>query len=189
MLEPWPELSRRTLTKLSSFEVVEARRRSPRTQGEHGFFLVGCRDWVNVVPFTDAGKVVLVRQYRHGSDSFTLELPGGAIDPGEGYLEAARRELREESGYAARELVLLGDVNPNPSIMMNRCGTVLARGCQRVGDLDQDPGEDLEVVELTTAELRTAIRAGETDHALVLAALVYLELHDGPETIFERTAP
>lgn len=183
MLEAWPEEGRKTLVQFKSFAVHEARRRSPRTGGMHDFFLVDCLDWINVLAFTDEGKIVMVRQYRHGSDSFTLEIPGGGIDPGEDMVEAGKRELREESGYEAREVLYLGDINPNPSIMQNRCGTLLARGCKKVGEIEQDAGEDLEVVELTPAELRAAIRDGEADHALVLAAVLWLELHDGPESV------
>ena len=184
MLRPWPELSRKTLATLSSFEVLDIRRKSPRTGVDHDFFVIRCLDWVNVIALTLDGKIVLVRQWRHGSQSFTLEIPGGAVDPGEGMLAAARRELREESGYEAQELVWLGDVNPNAAIFGNRCGSVLARSCRRVGDIEPDPGEDLEVLELSPAEFRAAIRRGEVDHALVLAALVWLELHEGPESLF-----
>lgn len=175
-LKPWPELSRETRAQLKSFQSIVARRRSPRTGAEHEFFLLDCRDWINVVALTDEGKVVLVRQYRHGSDTFTLEIPGGAVDPGEDMVEAGRRELREESGYEARELRYLGSVNPNPAFMMNRCGTLLATGCRRVGEIEQDPGEDLQVVELTQRELRQAMRDGHVDHALVFAALAWCDL-------------
>lgn len=188
MLEAWPEIERKTLVRFKSFEVHEAKRRSPRTGATHDFFLMDCLDWINILALTDDGKIVMVRQFRHGSDSFTLEIPGGGIDPGEDMVEAGKRELREESGYEARDVVFLGDVNPNPSIMQNRCGTILARGCRKVGEIEQDAGEDIEVVELSPAELRTAIREGQVDHALVFAALVWLELDAGPESLLRDDA-
>ena len=74
----------------------------------------------------------MVRQYRHGAGQLTLETPGGLIDPGETPAEAAARELLEETGYAADEIVSLGAVNPNPALFSNRLHGFLARGAQRV---------------------------------------------------------
>ena len=78
-------------------------------------------DWINVIPLTDDGQVVMVRQYRFGIEGFTLEIPGGMCDPGEPPLEAARREMREETGYAPSEMIELGWVHPNPPLQNNRC--------------------------------------------------------------------
>ena len=95
-------------------------------------------DWVNVVPITAAGRVVMIRQYRHGTGEIGLEIPGGVIDPGEEPLAAARRELREETGYGASELAAIGQVAPNPALQDNRCYSFVARGafCERAQALD-----------------------------------------------------
>ena len=184
MLEPWPHLAREELASFKFFDVEKITRRNPRTEKPHSFFVVGTADWINVIPFTENGDLVLVRQFRHGPAKFTLELPGGGVDPGEEPVAAARRELREESGYEAKELRYLGTVNPNPAIFGNSCGTVLATGCRRVAELEQDAGEDIEVVTMSKAEFRDAMRRGEVDHALVLAAFVWLELDDGDESLW-----
>lgn len=176
-IRPWPESSRETLTRYKFFHVIEARRRSPRTGDERGFFIVDTPDWCNVVAFTKDEELILVRQFRHGPGANTLEIPGGLIDPGEDHADAAVRELREETGFATdTPLVRLGEVNPNPALFTNRCSTWLARDCVEVGELHQDAGEDIEVVTMPMAKVRDGVRSGLIDHALVVAGLYYFEL-------------
>ena len=129
-------------------------------------------DWCNVVPLTDEGKIILVRQHRWGTDAQSLEIPGGLVDPGESPIEAAGRELREETGYDAASIVELGRVHPNPALQSNQLHMFLARGCtphERGQQLEEL--EDCEVVLLDRTQLDAAIDRGEITHALVWAAL------------------
>ncbi|MCH2169421.1 NUDIX hydrolase [Myxococcota bacterium] len=118
----------------------------------------------------------MVRQYRHGARKDTLEVPGGMVDPGESPSQAAARELLEETGYRAQQIERLGSVNPNPALFGNRLHCFLATGAKRVAEIANGPTEHT-VVELhSPAKLRELTRAGEIDHALVLATLHYLDL-------------
>lgn len=173
-LGDWQRLGDELLVRYKVFEVVKSRRRSPRTGTEVGFFLVRTPDWVIVVAFTDTDELLLVRQYRHGTGQFSLEIPGGLIDPHEQPAAAAARELREETGHTAQHLEPLGVMTPNPAIFTNRCHAFLATGCRPVGELEQDPGEDLAVERVPGRDLDQLIRAGKIDHALVLAAFALL---------------
>jgi 8-oxo-dGTP pyrophosphatase MutT (NUDIX family) len=129
-------------------------------------------DWCNVVPLCDDGRIVLVRQHRFGTDAPSLEIPGGLIDPGETPLEAARRELEEETGYVAASIETLGVVRPNPALQATRLHMHLARGCVPHGRGQHlEELEDCEVVLLDRAGLEAALDAGEIHHALVHAAL------------------
>jgi 8-oxo-dGTP pyrophosphatase MutT (NUDIX family) len=139
-------------------------------------------DWVNVVALDSArasrqeARVVLVRQWRFGVEQFTLEIPGGAVDTGEEPLDAARRELAEETGYHARSWQPLGVVEPNPAIQSNRCSTWLATDLERRGPGSGVDGEEIEVVSLCLPDVETAIANGEIRHALVVAAFQLLRL-------------
>lgn len=172
----WKALATEPLQDCAVFRVSRTRARSPRTGRVGTFFRIEADTWVNVVPLTDDGQVVLVRQYRHGAEDLTLEIPGGIVDGHESPLRAAERELLEETGYRARELVPAGDLNPNPALFGNRVHTFVALGCERVDDV-RNPGFEETAVELVPrAELRARVCAGEIDHALVVAALYRFEL-------------
>ncbi len=158
------------------FDLRTDRARSPRTGEEHDFFVLESSPWVNVIPLTKGGDVVMIEQYRHGIQEVTLEIPGGLIEPGDSPEEAARRELREETGYGDGELIDLGFVYPNPAIQNNRCHTFLANNVAPVGRQEMDDKEDIEVVLFPLAEVPELIQGGRITHSLVIVAFYRLFL-------------
>jgi len=167
----WRRLRSEPVGDFRIFTIRRDRIVSPRTEQELDFYVLDGADWVNVIPVTEEGNLVLVRQYRHGTEATTVEIPGGAMDPGdESPLAAARRELLEETGHAAPEWSDLGWVHPNPAIQSNRCWTFLARGARRVAAPRLDPGEDIEIFEAAPDEVRAMLKDGRITHSLVVAA-------------------
>jgi 8-oxo-dGTP pyrophosphatase MutT (NUDIX family) len=169
-------LSSTLLGDFRVFSVRGDRTLSPRSGKPHDFFVLECADWANVVALTPDDDVVLVRQFRAGTRSITLEIPGGSVEKGESPFAAVRRELREETGYAARSWKRIGLVHPNPAIQGNRCSTYLARGCRPVGELIPDEGEDLAVEVVPLRRIPDLIRRGRITHSLVIAAFHFLSL-------------
>jgi ADP-ribose pyrophosphatase len=166
---------RRTHTEVvgryRSFDVLRHRMADLAGRPLRDAFTFECPDWVSVVPVTDSGTIVLVRQYRHGIDGETLEVPGGVIDPNETPEAGARRELAEETGYQARTLVPLGFTHPNPPLQGNRHFMFLATGVAAAGSPRFDQDEFCEVAEVPIDDVRRFVRDGTMTHALVLLAL------------------
>jgi ADP-ribose pyrophosphatase len=149
---------------------------SGRTGATIEALVIDAPHWASVLPVTTDGHVVLVRQFRFGTMSEVLEVPGGLVDPGEAPIVAARRELREETGYRCERITSLGSVSPNPAFMRNRLHYFVAEGCVLDGAQEQDPGEDIAVELHPLASIDAMIARGELDHALAQLAFKRLEL-------------
>jgi ADP-ribose pyrophosphatase len=172
--EPWERRGKRRILDTRIFGVDAHALVHPRTGREHEFWIVDIVDWCNIVPLTRDGQVVMVRQQRHGIGAETLELPGGMIDPEDpSPLEAARRELFEETGYRADAIEPTGVIAPNPAMQTNRCWSFLARDVVKVGEPRLDGGEDIDVVLVPYREIPERIARGEIAHALVVVAFAY----------------
>jgi 8-oxo-dGTP pyrophosphatase MutT (NUDIX family) len=173
----WTPLETEFLQDCDVFRVSRTAARSPRTGRRHVFHRIDSVDWVNIVALTHRDEIVMVRQFRHGLGEVTLEIPGGMVDPGESPEEAAVRELLEETGYRVDEVLPIGSVSPNPALFGNRVYSYLGRGAVSVAEVRNDGTEET-VVELVHCDaLRGLVRTGAVDHALVLAALHYFDLH------------
>jgi 8-oxo-dGTP pyrophosphatase MutT (NUDIX family) len=175
LLRPWRLLGTSRLQRCRVFDVDEVRFSRLPGGDPATFYRITAPDWINVVPLTESDEVVFVRQYRFGTESFTLEIPGGMCDPGEEPLTAAVRELREETGYTAGEMTPLGFVHPNPALQNNRCHSYLARGLQSSGPPEPDEHEELEVSHVPLARVPDLIRDGAITHSLVVAAFHLLD--------------
>jgi 8-oxo-dGTP pyrophosphatase MutT (NUDIX family) len=175
--KPWTPVETEFLQDCSVFQVSRVLSRSPRNGRTFPFYRIEASDWVNVVPTTETGDLVMIRQYRHGSRALTLEIPGGMVDAGEDPAEAARRELLEETGFEAPDLEPLGAVNPNPALFANRLHVFAAPGARRVAETRNEGNEHTEVELVPRRRLPELLRRGAIDHALVVAALHLWALH------------
>ena len=167
----WKVLDEHVYETFKIFRIRRSGRENPRTGKRFDFLLMDGLDWVNIIPLTENNEVVLVRQYRHGSESYTWEIPGGCVEKGENPKDSALRELKEETGYEALgEVIHLGTIHPNPAMQAMRCDCFVARGVTLKGLQELDPGEDIQVALKPLEEVRAMIARGEISHAIVLAA-------------------
>jgi 8-oxo-dGTP pyrophosphatase MutT (NUDIX family) len=177
MIRPWQKLGSKPVGDFRIFTVRSDEKISPRTGQKHDFFIIDCVDWVNVLAVTPARELVMVEQYRHGSNTVELEIPGGIMDPADASaVHTGVRELREETGYEGRNARLLGDVFANPAIMSNTCHTVLIEDCALTHPVAWDSGEDLLTRLVPINELPRLVSTGKVRHPLVVVALYYLDL-------------
>ena len=173
----WTLLDTALALQTRIFKLLIARYRLPRTGQESTFSVIDSPDWVNGVAVDKRDNLILIRQFRVGTGKFTLEVPGGMVDPGEQPRDAAVRELYEESGYRAERIVDLGFVEPNPAIFNNRAHMFLAEGCEHVGAQVLDEGEDIEVTPMPVSHVMHMLHRGQITHALVHVALSRYELY------------
>ncbi|HKQ37053.1 MAG TPA: NUDIX hydrolase [Verrucomicrobiae bacterium] len=150
---------------------------SPRTKLPHDFYVLESPTWVNVIAVTPTHELVMVEQFRHGTNTIELEVPGGIMDKTDADpVATAVRELREETGYEGRNARLLGEVFPNPAIQSNTCYTVLVQDCALRHPTQFDSGEDIITRLVPAAEIAGLVTAKKIRHSLVLCALYYFDL-------------
>lgn len=180
MIEPWKSLHRKTVGDFRIFDMTIERKVNPRNGFENDFYVLHPPGWVNIVPVTADGHLVMVEQYRHGSDTIELELPGGVMDPtDESPVATATRELREETGYEGRNARVIGEVFSNPAIMSNKTSTVLIEDCELKHETEFDQGEDLITRLIPRDEVESLAAQGRIGHSLVMVALYHYRLQNG----------
>jgi len=175
MREAWQKTRSR---RVGDYRSLQVRRDDYRLEGmEHDFYVLEMPDWVNVIALTEGERLVFVRQFRVGIERLSLEIPGGVVDEGERPIDAATRELAEETGYVPARVSLLGALHPNPALQGNRIYTFLAEGCRLAAEPQPDATEELEGTTLPVDEAVRLLRTGEIEHALVAVAFLHWRLH------------
>ena len=135
------------------------------------YYILEYPTWVNVIAITKDGKFVFVRQYRHGIGRTCHEIVAGVSEKGEEPIEAAKRELMEETGYAGGEWSLLTTLSANPSAMDNMSYSFLATGVEKVGEQHLDATEDIGVCLFTRDEVLQMLQNDELKQSLMVAPL------------------
>jgi 8-oxo-dGTP pyrophosphatase MutT (NUDIX family) len=171
----WVREGERVLLSTRVLDLWSVRYRHPVRGTEKDFFVAHAPDWVNVVALTPDRRIVLVRQFRFGSNDLSLEIPGGVMEKGEDPIAAGVRELSEETGYGGGAVSLLGSVLPNPAIQDNRCHFVLVEGAVPTSAMNWDSDEEIEVSTASVPEVLAWARSGRIGHSLSVAALMLFE--------------
>ncbi len=180
MIRDWPIISREQIGDFRLFSLTQKKVRSPRTGEIREVQALQFPDWVLILALTPQEEVVMVRQYRHGTEQVCLELPGGLVDPNDDSPElSAGRELLEETGYRASKIKHIGECFPQPAILSNKCYFYLAKDVEPVQTQDLDPGEDIEILKIPLSEISDKIENREIDHGMVLLAFFFFWMNQG----------
>ena len=135
------------------------------------YYVLEYPDWVNVIAITKDGQFVMERQYRHAARKISLELPCGVMEEGETPLEAAQRELLEETGFGGGQWKKLMELSPNPSAMSNTTHCFLAIGVEKIAEQHLDEIEELSVFFMTKEEVKRMLNENQICQALMVAPL------------------
>lgn len=160
---------------LQQIKLIPDQKRTPSD-----FYVLDAPEWVNIIAMTPEKEVLLVEQYRAGIDAPTLEIPGGMVDKGEGPLDAAKRELLEETGFESNDWSTFGKISANPAIQNNFTHLYLALDCIKTKEQQMDGTEDILMHQMPLERFLQLIKKGIVHHSIVLAAVTHLLLHEVP---------
>jgi len=135
------------------------------------FYVLEYPDWVVVIARTENDKYLIEKQYRHGIDLECFELCAGIVEPKEESLEAAKRELLEETGFTADNWTYLSSSAPNASAMTNLCHCFIAEGAKKTCGTNLDLSEDIEICEVNESELLRLLKEGKIIEANMRSAI------------------
>lgn len=192
-LKPWKVLERRTLLDTGPFLRVHAETvETPEGRRVENFYQVEQADFVLMFVEDEEGRALMLRTYKHGPRRVSQTFPAGALNPGEDPLVAAKRELLEETGYAAEDWTALGSYVVQGNQRGCVCHMFHARNARKVTEADSGDLEEMRLELLSRAELIAA--AAEGDYALLpviglLGAVLLPELRDNLARSAAHPAP
>ncbi|MCP4136032.1 MAG: NUDIX hydrolase [bacterium] len=170
-MEKWITKNKKQVFHKRIFTLNDLECYHPGKSVSHNFFILDTNDWINVVALTEEGHFIMVKQHRLGTDSITIETPGGVIESDESAQNTALRELLEETGYEPEEIFLLKKLSANPAIMNNYIHFYFASGCKKKSEQNLDHAEDIDIVTFPADEIISMIKKGSIEHSIVITAL------------------
>ncbi len=180
MIVKWKTIAENQIFDLKIFKANSLTRENPITGNISDYTVLKSPDWANVIPINAEGKIIMVEQYRHGTDEITLELPGGLVEIGESPLNAAKRECQEETGFIGEgEPILLGSCKPNPAFLSNTCYSYLWENCSIIDKQKLDTNEIIKLHFFTQYEIKKMIEEGVINHSIILTAFFFYNLKYG----------
>ena len=177
-IDVWQILESEEIADCRVFKVRKDLSKNESNGNTSSFFVVENPDWVNIVALTKNREVVLIEQFRHGTENVILEIPGGLIDEGEKPEIAARRELTEETGFEPQEMIYLGKSYPNPAIQSNTIYHYLALDCEKTGTENFDEHESISTKLFPIEEVPRLVEEGKITHALAVTGFYYFTLYE-----------
>jgi 8-oxo-dGTP pyrophosphatase MutT (NUDIX family) len=174
----WKKLESKQIADCRVFKVREDLVVNFNNGKNASFFVVENPDWVNIIGLTKEKEVILIEQFRHGTESVILEIPGGLVDENEEPELAAKRELLEETGFAPGEMIYLGKSHPNPAIQSNTIFHYLALDCEKTGETNFDEHESVITKLVAQAEIPKLIAEGKITHALAVTGFYYFWIYE-----------
>jgi len=135
------------------------------------YYVLEYPDWINIIAITREGNILMERQYRHARQLIAYELPAGVIEDGETPLQAAQRELLEETGYTGGDWSHFMTLCPNAGACNNVSHTFIVRNVERTSSPHLEQTEDIAVFELSHKEVFELLQNGEVHQALMSAPL------------------
>jgi 8-oxo-dGTP pyrophosphatase MutT (NUDIX family) len=170
----WKTISSEYLFNDLWFRVRKDKCISPSGKIIDPYYVYEFPDWVNAVPVTQEGKIILVKQYRHALGEVCTEIPGGCVDSSDqDFRHAIARELLEETGYSFSDYQYLGKISANPSTNSNLMHMFLATGGVKTGDQQLDANEEIEVGIFSVEEVKKLIRENKIIQAMHVTTLLY----------------
>ena len=152
--------------------------KAPDSLEPHRFYVFRSRDWCNIIPVTEDGKVVMIRQFRAGTMGIAYEFPGGVVESDDTNVQAsAIREMIEETGYEPltnAKCTLMGTSHPNPALQDNKLHSLIVGPVKKSRAQNLDPAEDIEVIEVAIQDLPQFIKNAPVNHALMLTTVYQL---------------
>jgi len=178
MMHRWKVTSApKILSRTPIFVLEQSAKKRAGSQNIKAYVKIRSAPWVNVIAVTPDQSIVLVRQFRHGIEKVTVEIPAGLVRKRESSQMAAIRELREETGYVGDRAQLLGRWFPNPALQDNLCSTWLIRNARKIADPTPDDDEVIEILTVPICDISKLISSGKINHGLCLTAFLLLLLH------------